>query len=66
MVKIGNAPVSYGAFEVTVGKHEGVPTATEVLDAVRRPATRASTSARSASSASARACGPRWTRAACC
>lgn len=31
---IGNAPVSYGAFEVTVGKHEGVPTATEVLDAV--------------------------------
>ena len=34
MVKIGNAPVSYGAFEVTVGKHEGVPTAAEVLDAV--------------------------------
>jgi inosose dehydratase len=34
MIKIGNAPVSYGAFEVTVGKHEGVPTATEVLDAV--------------------------------
>lgn len=35
MVKIGNAPVSYGAFEVTVGKHEGVPAAGEVLDAVR-------------------------------
>ncbi|HEX9623331.1 MAG TPA: TIM barrel protein [Streptosporangiaceae bacterium] len=35
MVKIGNAPVSYGAFEVTVGKHEGVPSATEVLDAVQ-------------------------------
>jgi inosose dehydratase len=35
MVKIGNAPVSYGAFEVTVGKHEGVPTADEVLDAVQ-------------------------------
>src|ERR1700722_19412881 len=34
MIVIGNAPVSYGAFEVTVGKHEGVPTATEVLDAV--------------------------------
>jgi inosose dehydratase len=34
MIKIGNAPVSYGAFEVTVGKREGVPTATEVLDAV--------------------------------
>lgn len=34
MVKIGNAPVSYGAFEVTVGKHEGVPTSAEVLDAV--------------------------------
>jgi inosose dehydratase len=35
MVKIGNAPVSYGAFEVTVGKHEGVPMAAEVLDAVQ-------------------------------
>ena len=35
MIKIGNAPVSYGAFEVTVGKHEGVPSATEVLDAVQ-------------------------------
>src|SRR5580658_4844460 len=35
MVKIGNAPVSYGAFEVTVGKREGVPSATEVLDAVQ-------------------------------
>ncbi len=35
MIKIGNAPVSYGAFEVTVGKHEGVPSAAEVLDAVR-------------------------------
>ena len=35
MVKIGNAPVSYGAFEVTVGKHESAPTAAEVLDAVQ-------------------------------
>ncbi|HEX5190342.1 MAG TPA: TIM barrel protein [Streptosporangiaceae bacterium] len=35
MVKIGNAPVSYGAFEVTVGRHQGVPTAAEVLDAVQ-------------------------------
>lgn len=34
MIKIGNAPVSYGAFEVTVGKRDGVPSATEVLDAV--------------------------------
>jgi inosose dehydratase len=34
MVKIANAPVSYGAFEVTVGKHEGVPDADQVLDAV--------------------------------
>jgi inosose dehydratase len=34
MVKIGNAPVSYGAFEVTVGKREGVPGPGEVLDAV--------------------------------
>ncbi|HEX9064614.1 MAG TPA: TIM barrel protein, partial [Streptosporangiaceae bacterium] len=35
MVRIGNAPVSYGAFEVTVGKREGVPSAAEVLDAVQ-------------------------------
>lgn len=35
MIKIGNAPVSYGAFEVTVGKYEGVPSAAEVLDAVQ-------------------------------
>ncbi|MGI9006325.1 MAG: sugar phosphate isomerase/epimerase family protein [Streptosporangiaceae bacterium] len=35
MVKIGNAPVSYGAFEVTVGTSEGVPVAAEVLDAVQ-------------------------------
>ena len=35
MIKIGNGPVSYGAFEVTVGIHEGVPSATEVLDAVQ-------------------------------
>jgi inosose dehydratase len=35
MVKIGNAPVSYGAFEVTVGIREGVPTADAVLDAVQ-------------------------------
>jgi inosose dehydratase len=35
MVKIGNAPVSYGAFEVTVGKSEGVPAADEVLGAVQ-------------------------------
>ena len=34
MIKIGNAPVSFGAFEVTVGKRDGAPTATEVLDAV--------------------------------
>jgi inosose dehydratase len=35
MIRIGNAPVSYGAFEVTVGKREGVPGAADVLDAVR-------------------------------
>lgn len=34
MIKIGNAPVSYGAFEVTVGKREGVPGPQAVLDAV--------------------------------
>ena len=34
MIKIGNAPVSYGAFEVTVGIDPDVPTAVEVLDAV--------------------------------
>jgi inosose dehydratase len=35
MIRIGNAPVSYGAFEVTVGKREGVPGAAQVLDAVQ-------------------------------
>jgi inosose dehydratase len=35
MTRIGNAPVSYGAFEVTVGHDENVPSAVEVLDAVR-------------------------------
>lgn len=35
MVKIGNAPVSYGAFEVTIGHVKDVPTAVEVLDAVQ-------------------------------
>jgi inosose dehydratase len=35
MIRIGNAPVSYGAFEVTVGHDENVPGAVEVLDAVR-------------------------------
>ncbi len=35
MYKVGNAPVSYGAFEVTVGIREGVPSAAEVLDAVQ-------------------------------
>jgi inosose dehydratase len=35
MIRIGNAPVSYGAFEVTVGHDDGVPDAVQVLDAVR-------------------------------
>ena len=35
MIRIGNAPVSYGAFEVTVGHDEGVPSAEQVLDAVQ-------------------------------
>ena len=35
MIRVGNAPVSYGAFEVTVGHAEGVPTAEQVLDAVQ-------------------------------
>jgi inosose dehydratase len=35
VVKIGNAPVSYGAFEVTVGIDPNVPSADEVLDAVQ-------------------------------
>jgi inosose dehydratase len=35
MIRIGNAPVSYGAFEVTVGLREGVPGAADVLDAVQ-------------------------------
>jgi inosose dehydratase len=35
MIGIANAPVSYGAFEVTVGHDEDVPTAVDVLDSVR-------------------------------
>jgi len=35
MIRIGNAPVSYGAFEVTVGRDKDVPTSVEVLDAVQ-------------------------------
>jgi inosose dehydratase len=35
VIRIGNAPVSYGAFEVTVGRDPDVPAAGEVLDAVR-------------------------------
>ncbi|HXF38036.1 MAG TPA: sugar phosphate isomerase/epimerase [Actinomycetota bacterium] len=31
-VLVANAPCSYGAFEVTVGTHPGLPTPTEVLD----------------------------------
>jgi len=34
VIRIGNAPVSYGAFEVTVGHDPDVPTAVDVLDAV--------------------------------
>jgi inosose dehydratase len=34
MIRVGNAPVSYGAFEVTVGHAEGVPSAEQVLDSV--------------------------------
>jgi len=34
MTAIGNAPVSYGAFEVTVGHDDDVPDAVQVLDAV--------------------------------
>jgi inosose dehydratase len=33
-VKIGNAPVSYGAFEITIGRYPNVPGAIEVLDLV--------------------------------
>jgi inosose dehydratase len=35
MTAIGNAPVSYGAFEVTVGHDDDVPDAVQVLDAVQ-------------------------------
>lgn len=35
MIKVGNAPVSFGAFEVTVGQRDGVPSAAQVLDAVQ-------------------------------
>jgi inosose dehydratase len=33
-IKVANAPVSYGAFEITVGRYENVPGPIEVLDAV--------------------------------
>lgn len=33
-VRVANAPVSYGAFEVTVGVHPNVPEAPDVLDAI--------------------------------
>jgi inosose dehydratase len=35
MIKVGNAPVSYGAFEVTVGLSADVPSAEQVLDAAQ-------------------------------
>jgi inosose dehydratase len=35
MIRVGNAPVSYGAFEVTIGHDPNVPTADRVLDSVR-------------------------------
>src|ERR1700747_351771 len=34
MIAVANAPVSYGAFEVTVGHDPNVPNGTEVLDQV--------------------------------
>ena len=34
MIRIANAPVSYGVFEMTAGKIPNLPRATEVLDAV--------------------------------
>ena len=34
MIRIANAPVSYGVFEMTAGKIPNLPWATEVLDAV--------------------------------
>ena len=33
-IAVANAPVSYGAFEVTVGHDPNVPNGTEVLDQV--------------------------------
>ena len=33
-VRVGNAPCSYGAFEITVGVLPNVPEASEVLDAI--------------------------------
>lgn len=35
-VKIGNAPVSYGAFEITIGRYPNVPGPIEVLDLVAK------------------------------
>jgi inosose dehydratase len=36
VIRIGNAPVSYGAFEVTVGIDDNVPSAGQVLDSVQQ------------------------------
>lgn len=33
-VKVANAPVSYGAFEITIGRYDNVPDAIDVLDFV--------------------------------
>ena len=34
MIRVANAPVSYGAFELTVGRMPNVPRPFEVLDAI--------------------------------
>jgi inosose dehydratase len=34
MIRVANAPVSYGAFELTVGRMQNVPPPSEVLDAI--------------------------------
>ena len=56
VIRVANAPVSYGAFELTVGVLPNIPGPDRVLDAIAASATRAPSSGRSAISAGATCC----------
>ena len=59
-IAVANAPVSYGAFELTVGQDPNVPTGRRSWTRWPRPATPASTSAPSATSATANGSASCW------